>query len=114
QKVKKRLTKQKRRATFTVRVTNAGNATDRMTVRGTPRNQAFKVVYRAGGENVTRAVKAGTFRTGALQPGQSATLAIKVTRTKKARSGDRRKLTVLATSTRAPTRSDRVIAVVVT
>ncbi|MDP3893054.1 ice-binding family protein, partial [Nocardioides sp.] len=112
QKVKKRLTKQKRRATFTVRVTNAGNATDRMTVRGTPRNRAFKVVYRSGGENVTRAIKAGTVRTGALQPGQSARLAIKVTRTKKARSGDRRKLTVRATSTRAPTRSDRVIAVV--
>jgi hypothetical protein len=112
QSVTTRLRRNVWRATFEVRLTNRGDATDRMEVRGTPRSRAFKVTYLVGGENVTQAVTSGTYRTDSLVPGESATLFAKVTRTKAAASGDRRAFVVRADSLRALAERDTVTAVV--
>lgn len=112
QSVSKELTRQARRATFEVRITNRGDATDRMELRGTPRSRSFKVTYLAGGQDVTRAVTSGTYRTDSLVPGESATLFVKVTRTKAAGPGARRSFEIRADSLRALARQDTVRAVV--
>lgn len=99
-------------ATFEVRVTNRGDASERMEMLGSSRNRKFKVTYLADGQNVTSAVVGGTYRTRALAPGESVHLAIKVTRTDAARSGDRRSFTVRAGSAHSE-QQDTVAAVVV-
>jgi hypothetical protein len=83
-----------------------------MEVRGTPRSRAFKVTYLVDGQDVTRAVTSGTYRSASLVPGESATLYVKVTRTKAARSGARRTFEIRAESVRALARQDTVRAVV--
>ncbi len=112
QRVTKRLKPRANGAAFQVRVTNRGDATDRMEILGTPKNGNFNVIYLAGGRNVTGAVTSGNYRTDALSPGESAHLVIKVTRTKAARAGDRRSFTVRADSSHSRQR-DLVAAVVV-
>lgn len=111
QQVTKRLSPA-RRATFDVRVTNRGEASDRMEILGTPRNRKFKVVYLADGQNVTGAVAAGNYRTSALAPGESVRLVVKITRTDAARRGDQRSFVVRADSSHSRQR-DAVAAVVV-
>lgn len=112
QRVYKRLRGHTRVATFEVRVTNRGDSTDRMRIRGVARNSKFMVTYLAGGLNVTRAVTAGTYRTNPLAPKESARLIIRVTRTRAAGPGDRRAFEVRAISSHARTASDTVAAVV--
>jgi hypothetical protein len=56
-------------------------------------------------------VTAGTFRTGDLASGASVLLVVKVTRTAKARGGDRRAFDVRVGSAHAPARQDTVVAV---
>ena len=112
QRVTKRLKPRANGAAFQVRVTNRGDATDRMEILGTPKNGNFNVIYLAGGRNVTGAVTSGNYRTDALNPGESAHLVIKVTRTKAARAGDRRSFAVRADSSHSRQR-DLVAAVVV-
>lgn len=55
---------------------------------GATRSKAFKVVYRYGGKNVTRAVRRGTFDVRVPRD-ERRTLRVEVTRTKKASRGDR-------------------------
>ena len=112
QRVTKRLKPRANSAAFQVRVTNRGDANDRLEILGTPKNRKFNVVYLAGGRNVTGAVTAGNYSTDALRPGESAHLVIKVTRTKAARAGDRRIFAVRVDSSHARQR-DIVTAVVV-
>lgn len=58
-----------RTARFEVRITDRGDSTDRLRLIGTPRNRSFKVSYlSASGQDVTRAVTAGTYLTGRLGP----------------------------------------------
>jgi hypothetical protein len=97
---------------FEVRVTNRGNATDRLKILATPGNGKYKVTYHAANDqNVTRGVTAGTYRTGTLQPGASAVLYIKVTRTRATQPGDRRTFAVRVDSSHAG-EWDQVLAVV--
>jgi hypothetical protein len=111
QRVTKQLRRNHRSATFEVRVTNRGDAVDRMELLGTSRSRAFKVTYLVNGKNVTGAVTAGKYRTDTLKPGESARIVVKVTRTSAARSGDRRNFELRAGSAHAPTRD--TVAVVV-
>jgi hypothetical protein len=100
-------------ARFEVRVTNRGDATDRMKLTGTPRNRSFKVSYvSASGQDVTRAVTAGTYLTGRLAAGRSTRISVTVMRTKAAVIGDHRTFRVRAVSWHGPTVSDTVAAAV--
>jgi uncharacterized membrane protein len=110
--VSKELARRSQRVTFEVRITNRGDASDRMELRGTPKNGKFKVTYLAGGRNVTQAVTSGTYRTDSLVPGESATVFVMVTRTRAAVPGARRTFEIRAESLRGLTRRDTVRAVV--
>ena len=112
QQVTKQLRGKARIATFQIRVTNRGDAAERMHVRGTPKNRKFTVNYLAGGTDVTRVVTGGTYLTKRLAPGDQAHLVLKVTRTKRAVSGDTRSLQVRAVSSHTDTARDTVGAVV--
>ena len=110
QRVTQQLRK-RRTATFEVRLTNSGDAKDALVVDGAARTPKFKVTYLVGGRDVTAQVTAGTFRTGDLASGASVLLVVKVTRTAKARAGDRRAFDVRVGSAHAPARQDTVVAV---
>jgi hypothetical protein len=112
QSVTEQLRHKVRRATFEVRLTNRGDTTDRMEVRGTSRNRRFKVTYLVDGRDVTRAVTAGEYRTGALVPGEATTIYVQVTRTRASKPGDRRRFAVRAGSVHAWAVRDTVAAVV--
>lgn len=107
-----KLLRRTRTGTFYVRIANRGNASDRMEILGAPATRQFKVTYLVGGRNVTRAVLAGSYLTGALAPGASTILTLKVTRTAAARPGHRRIFSVRVDSSRSTSR-DTVAAVVV-
>ncbi len=112
QRVSTRLVGRDKSATFKVRVRNRGNATDRMTLRGTPKNAKFRVRYLVAGDNVTSRVTAGTYVSKALAAGSTVTLTVKVIRRKSAEPGDRRTFKVRAVSVASPTHRDTVAAVV--
>jgi hypothetical protein len=113
ERVATRLRGSARVARFEVRVTNRGDSTDRLRLSGTPRNSSFKVSYlSASGQDVTRAVTAGTYLAGRLASGRSTHVNVIVTRTKAAVTGDRRTFRVRAVSWHAPTASDTVAAAV--
>ncbi len=101
-----------RSATFEVRVTNRGDASDRMEMWASAGSPKFRVIYLAEGQNVTSAVVGGTYRTRSLAPGESLRLVIKITRTDAARAGDRRSFTVRVESSHSD-QQDTVAAVVV-
>jgi Ice-binding-like/Bacterial Ig-like domain len=107
-----RLEPKARSATFEVRVTNRGDSMDRAQLTGTPSNRRLTVTYRAGGQDVTRAVTAGSYRTVALAAGDSARLTVTVSRTSRTARGDRRTFVVRAASSHAPATRDAVAAVV--
>jgi hypothetical protein len=100
-----------RTATFTVRVRNRGSAADRITIRGSAKSSRFTVKYLQGRKNVTAAVLKGTYRTGTLRPGGSATLTVEVTKVKGARKGSKRTFTIVSTSANDRTKKDSVAAV---
>ncbi|MFA6300370.1 MAG: hypothetical protein WC642_14480, partial [Nocardioides sp.] len=102
----------RRTATFEVRLANRGDSADALVVRGARRTAKFKVTYLVGGRNVTAEVIAGTYRTSTLAPGAVALLVVKVTRTARAKAGDRRAFEIRAASAHAPARQDTVTAVV--
>lgn len=112
QRVTRRLRGSALTASFQVLVTNRGNAADHLKLRGTPRSRAFKVTYLTGGQDVTSAVTAGTYRTNSLAVGESAQLAIKVVRTRAAGRGATRTFEVRAVSAHARTAWDAVGGVV--
>ena len=100
------------RATFVVRLTNRGNTTERLQVRGTPKNANFTVTYVAGGVDVTAAVTAGLYRTGQLAPGATTPIVVGVTKTKVALPGHARRFEIRATSWLTETTWDTVAATV--
>jgi hypothetical protein len=112
QRVTSKLKRDKKSVAFEVRITNRGDNTDGMTVVGTPRSPQFKVAYLDGGKNVTAAVIAGNYQTGALKPGESVTLTVKVTRLKGAKPGSKRTFEIRAVSAHAKSKDDTVAAVV--
>ena len=112
QRLTARLRPAAKRVSVEVRITNRGDAADAFAVRGTPKSRKFTVTYLVGGENVTREVAAGTFRTGTLRPGESVRVAVRITMTRRARVDDRRVFEVRAISSHAATRRDNVAAVV--
>lgn len=99
-------------STYSLRVTNRGDTADRLTIRGTAKNKQFGVVYLQGRKNVTAAVLRGTYRTATLQPGQSATLTIRVTKVSRATTGSKQMFTIRASSATDRAKSDTVAAVV--
>lgn len=112
QRVVQRLERRGHRVRSVVRVQNDGRAAERLRIRGTAGSRKFRVAYLVDGNNVTRSVREGTFRTSRLAPGQSVRLMIEVTRTKAARPGDQRTFVLRTRSTHEPTSSDAVAAVV--
>jgi hypothetical protein len=80
-------------------------------VTGSGGDKRFRVRYLHAGRDVTRQVLAGTCRTGALRPGSSYLLTVVVRRTSHASSGDRRVLTVSASST-SPGAAHDAVAIV--
>ena len=99
-----------RSATFEVALTNGGKSTDTLEVLGTSRSRKFTVTYLARGVDVTRAVVAGTYRTGSLTSGETTSLSIRISRTKAARPGDRRAVELQVISVHKQARSDTVSA----
>jgi hypothetical protein len=81
-----------------VRVQNDGEADDRFVITGHARTSKFAVRYVYRGRDVSARVVAGTWRTPALTPGNSATMKVRITRTPRATSGDRRTFVVRASS----------------
>ncbi len=112
QRVSARVSRTVRSVAFVVRVTNRGNVADSFAVRGTPGTSRFVVTYLVGERNVTRAVIAGTYRTGSVRPGSFVRLVMRVSRTAATRAGDRRGFEVRSISSHAATRRDAVAAVV--
>lgn len=93
-----------------VRLQNDGVGTERFRVRGHARNADFKVRYVHRGRNVTRKVIAGTWRTPAIGVGGKTTLKVRITRTKRADRGDRRRF-VVRTSSAADGSLDKVAVI---
>ncbi len=100
-----------KRATFEVRLTNKGDATDTFALRGTAASKKFKVTYLVGGRNVTKAITAGTYLTGSVGPGSHVRVVIKITLTAAARVDDRRVFELRAISAHASSKRDTVAAV---
>lgn len=99
-------------ATFTIRVTNRGDASDRLTIRGTGGNRQFTVVYLQGRKNVTSAVKRGSYRTSTLGAGQSVTLTVRVTKIARVKKGTKRTLSIRTVSAHDRSKIDTVAAAV--
>lgn len=97
--------------TYQVRVTNRGDAADHVTIRGTSGNKHFKAVYTLGGKNVTSMVRKGTYRSVTLQPGQSITLTVRVTKAARVKKGSKKTFTIRATSAADRHHADTVAAV---
>ena len=98
--------------TFGVRFTNRGNVAEQMTLRGTASGGGFAVAYLSGRTSVTAAVLKGSYRSGTLKPGQSATLTVRVTKVSGAKIGSHRTFTIRTTSVHDHTKTDAVAAVV--
>ncbi|MGA8256254.1 MAG: ice-binding family protein [Nocardioides sp.] len=92
---------------FIVRIRNRGTVGDKIGIRGTARHTSFKVTYKRGAKDVSKAVKRGTFRTNRLAPGKGVRLTVTVTRTKTSRPGDRAVFRVQTGSTFAPKQAKR-------
>jgi alpha-tubulin suppressor-like RCC1 family protein len=96
---------------YTWRVQNDGNVPARLVLRGTKGTTAFAVTYKRGTANITKAVRAGTYRTTALGPNGRTDITVTVKPTRRARSGDALALTLTARSTTTSTTTDTVRAV---
>ncbi|MEO8477972.1 MAG: hypothetical protein ABI572_13115, partial [Actinomycetota bacterium] len=64
--------------TFTVQLQNDGSAVDGFTALGCATSKGFTVTWRTAGVDVTAAVVAGTYATGALQPDDTLTLDVTI------------------------------------
>lgn len=90
------------------RVQNDGERADDVRLVGTGGNRRFRVRYLRAGVDVTAAVVAGTYRTSTLVPGQSVTLEVVVTPTRRAPIGSTRTVTMATVSSGDPNSVDRV------
>ena len=96
---------------FVVRLQNDRTAVDALTVEGRDAGRpGFTVQYRYLGAEVTNAVEAGTFTTGALDPGASVVLQVKVTADPGVPAGARHRVDVTARSAANPVAGDTVRA----
>jgi hypothetical protein len=82
-------------------VQNDGESAGRFRLDGAASNARWTVRYSDGGKDVTRAVSAGTYRTGTLAPGQRVSLRVKVTPTRRAGVGSTRALKLRAAASGA-------------
>jgi len=95
--------------TVLVHVTNRGSRTDGVALRGEASTAWWRISYRYGGRDVTRAVTGGTFRVTGLKPGATITVAMTVTRTSASANGSERGLTLTTTSLARPALVDRFV-----
>jgi hypothetical protein len=112
QKVTAQLAGRKKSVGFEVRVTNQGDAAERLQLVGTPKRKTFSVAYLVGGQDVTAAIVDGSYRTETLKAGESVTVTVKVTRLKAAKRGSKRTFEVKAVSAHAQGKADTVSATV--
>jgi hypothetical protein len=94
------------------RVQNDGERVDGFRLVASGGHGRVRVRYLAGGTEVTRAVVAGTYRTPALAPGESTSLRVELTPTRRSRVGAVRTFTLRAVSAGDTTRVDRVATTV--
>lgn len=87
-----------------VRVKNNNPVADRFRIKGARGNTKFRVAYIVAGKDVTRRVLAGQYRSPSVRPGSYWKMRVKVTRTVKARKGNRRTLRIRALSGSKPVR----------
>ncbi len=97
------------RATFTVTFQNDGTGAERFRVLGQGTTAAFRVVYLAGGVDVTPQVVSGTYVTARLEPGATTTLTLRIIY-KSGGPGTSIGRTVTAVSRSDPTKADAVRA----
>jgi Arylsulfotransferase (ASST) len=95
-------------ARFTVVAENDGVDRDTFLLRGTRHNGQFAVRYFEGLDDVSAAVKAGTYRLRRLQPGDQHTLRVRVTARPGVPAGARLDVFLVATSLNAGTSIDVV------
>jgi uncharacterized cupredoxin-like copper-binding protein len=99
--------KVKKSVTYRLSVQNDATFADSMQVKGQGSKKGYTVRYTdSGGNNITAAVVAGTYRTANLAPGRTATITVKVTVTKKAKRPLGRTITVRSST--QTTRTDAV------
>ena len=97
-------------ATFFIEAQNDRTAIDRLTLRGTRTGSpGYRVRYRLGTTDVTAAVRAGAYRSGPLEPGQSVTIKVKITAVNPA-AGSGHTVDVTVTSRSNPVARDIVRA----
>jgi hypothetical protein len=99
-------------ATTHWRVQNDGERAGSFALTGTGSTRRVRVHYLGGGVDVTAAVVAGTYRTATLQPGQSITLKLRVTPTRRARIGSIHRVLMRAGSLVDGTTPDEVATAV--
>lgn len=99
-------------ATFFLKFQNDGRTPDQIGVRGCGSVSGYRVHYFHHGRDVTAAVRSGIYRTDRLTPGTEEGLTLKI-QTESA-FGSSYSCGVTATSVKAPTRQDVVVAVVYT
>ncbi len=97
-----------RSVTFAVRLQNDGDAPDTLRVTGPASTKAFRVVYRSGGTNITKQVRAGTWSTGSLAPGATRSITVTVSPKKTAKKGATVSRAVTVRSSAQPTIVDTV------
>jgi hypothetical protein len=97
--------------TALVRFQDDGTDPDRFTVRGSRNSGAFQVRYFRGGQDVSAAVKAGTYTTPQVGPGGYHALRVEMTVKRAAAPGAQQRVRVTATSTADASRADTVVAV---
>ena len=96
---------------FFVRVQNDGLEPERLRVQGTGGSSRFSVTYRVGSQNVSAAVKDGSYRTPVLEANATATLRVVVQALAGAPSGIERRVDITVRSDAVPTIADRVAAI---
>lgn len=97
--------------TFHVKLQNDGPELDELKVKGVASGSAgYTIRYLSGTTDITAAVVAGTYSTGALAPGASVTIKVKITATSSAAVGSARNADVTARSATDPSIKDTVRA----
>ena len=96
--------------TFTVQIQNDGSAVDGFTALGCASTKGFTVTWKASGVDVTAAVVAGTYATGALNPDDALTLDLTILVSAKTPVGKAKLCGVTLTSVTDVTKVDAVAA----
>jgi hypothetical protein len=94
-----------------VRFQDDGIEADTFTIRGAGNTGSFRVRYFRGSQDVSAAVKAGTYTTPELQPGRYAPLRVEILVKRIAAAGAEQRIRVTATSVAEHGRADTVVAV---